>query len=52
LHTLALRDALPVGGALAQPAASVAAARLGLPLEVLPTGESGLADALARLVSG
>src|SRR5690349_19638329 len=29
-----------------------AAARLGLPLEVLPTGESGLADALARLVSG
>src|SRR3954447_27008195 len=29
-----------------------AAPRLGLPLEVLPTGESGLADALARLVSG
>jgi hypothetical protein len=29
-----------------------AAGRIGLPLEVLPTGESGLADALARLVSG
>jgi hypothetical protein len=28
-----------------------AAGRMGLPLEVLPTGESGLADALARLVS-
>jgi hypothetical protein len=29
-----------------------AAARLGLPLEVVATGEAGLADALARLVSG
>jgi hypothetical protein len=28
-----------------------AAARLGLPLVVLPTGEAGLADALARLVT-
>jgi hypothetical protein len=32
--------------------AEEAARRIGLPLEVLPTGESGLADALARLVSG
>jgi hypothetical protein len=32
--------------------AEEAARRLGLPLEVLPTGESGLADALARLVTG
>jgi len=37
----------PELGTLAQQAA----ARLGLPLEVLPTGHSGLADALARLVS-
>ncbi|HET8604930.1 MAG TPA: DUF1638 domain-containing protein [Marmoricola sp.] len=29
-----------------------AARRLGLPLEVLPTGHAGLADALAHLVSG
>jgi hypothetical protein len=29
-----------------------AARRIGLPLTVLSTGESGLADALARLVSG
>lgn len=28
-----------------------AARRLGLPLEVVPTGQAGLADALARLVS-
>jgi hypothetical protein len=28
-----------------------AAGRIGLPLEVLATGESGLADALARLLS-
>jgi hypothetical protein len=28
-----------------------AAERLGLPLEVVPTGQAGLADALARLVS-
>jgi hypothetical protein len=34
------------------PLAERAAARIGLPLEVLPTGHSGLADALARLVSG
>jgi Protein of unknown function (DUF1638) len=32
--------------------AEAAAARLGLPLTVLMTGEAGLADALARLVSG
>jgi hypothetical protein len=32
--------------------AEEAARRIGLPLEVLPTGESRLADALARLVSG
>ena len=32
--------------------AEQAAHRMGLPLEVLPTGSAGLADALARLVSG
>jgi hypothetical protein len=32
--------------------AGKAAARLGLPLQVVATGEAGLADALARLVSG
>jgi hypothetical protein len=31
--------------------ARTAASRLGLPLQVLPTGQAGLADALARLVS-
>jgi hypothetical protein len=31
--------------------AADAAARLGLPLEVLPTGHSGLADAMAELLS-
>lgn len=34
------------------PLARDAAARLGLPLEVLPTGTARLADALFRLVSG
>jgi hypothetical protein len=34
------------------PLARNAATRLGLPLEVLPTGSAGLAGALSRLVSG
>jgi Protein of unknown function (DUF1638) len=34
-----------------QALAEDAARRLGLPLDVLPTGEAGLADALARLVN-
>jgi hypothetical protein len=34
------------------PLARDAATRLGLPLEVLPTGSAGLAGALSRLVSG